>query len=194
MPPRSRSGAAEKLKELLEARRRTVCVPVPTHRPPNRRSRVPQAEPTSPARYAPGGRLVALRPARQDDVRAPGDQSGKKSRLLLQATLGASATRCWSCSIWARPVWAVEGRLMKSDTGEITLRVAVHAALQGAAPRCAGKRTRGGVKTRRVTDPAARSRQRYGRSRGASEVPGSVPVRTRILRGIRHFLDAKGYL
>jgi len=149
----------EKLKELLERGVVPFAYRFERHRDrPTGARRVPQRRRSGAVRLA--GRLVALG-ARQDDVRAPGGSERQDPASTSRATSSApSATRCWSCSIWAT-MWASKP-LMKTRTGEITLRVAGFTLLSKALrPLPLGKEDASGVKHGELTDPELRSRQRY---------------------------------
>ena len=84
----------------------------------------------------------------------------------------------------------VEGRLMKTRTGEITLRVAGFTLLSKALrPLPLGKEDASGVKHGELTDPELRSRQRYADLAVHPEVREVFRLRTRIVQGIRAFLE-----
>src|SRR5258705_131440 len=84
---------------------------------------------------------------------------------------------------------------MKTRTGEITLRVAGFTLLSKALrPLPLGKEDASGVKHGELSDPELRSRQRYADVAVHPDVREVFRLRTRIVQGIRAFLDAKGYL
>src|SRR5213593_1782712 len=102
----------------------------------------------NPARYALAGRLVALRPHGKTTFAHLEDQSGKIQLYFKGDELGAERYEVLALLDLGDHV-GVEGRLMKTRTGELT----VH-----------------------------------------PEVREVFRLRTRIVQGIRAFLDAKGYL
>ena len=146
-----------------------------------------------PQGYALAGRLVALRPhgrttfAHLEDASGriqlyfKGDELGERYGVLDLLDLGDHI--------------GVEGRLMKTRTGEITLRVARFTLLAKALrPLPLGKEDASGVKHGELTDPELRYRQRYADLAVHPEVRELFRLRARIVRGIRAFLDAEGYL
>src|SRR6266851_2260702 len=95
-------------------------------------------------KYALAGRLVALRPHGRTTFAHLEDATGKIQLYFKGDHLG------------------VEGRLMKTRTGEITLRVARFTLLAKALrPLPLGKEDASGVKHGELTDPELRYRQRY---------------------------------
>src|SRR5207247_975142 len=89
----------------------------------------------------------------------------------------------------------VEGPLFKTRTGEITVRVQRLTLLAKALrPLPLGKEDSSGVKHGELSDPELRYRQRYADLAVHPEVRELFRLRTRIVQGIRSFLDAKGYL
>jgi lysyl-tRNA synthetase class 2 len=84
---------------------------------------------------------------------------------------------------------------MKTRTGETTLRVARFTLLAKALrPLPLGKEDASGVKHGELTDPELRYRQRYADLAVHPEVREVFRLRSRIVQGIRAFLDSKGYL
>ena len=147
-----------------------------------------------PARYALAGRLVALRPHGKTTFAHLEDQSGKIQLYFKGDELGAELYAVLELLDLGDHV-GVEGRLMKTRTGEITLRVAAFTLLSKALrPLPLGKEDASGVKHGELSDPELRSRQRYADLAVHPEVREVFRLRTRIVRGIRAFLDAKGYL
>ncbi|PYO92379.1 MAG: lysine--tRNA ligase [Gemmatimonadetes bacterium] len=145
-----------------------------------------------PATYTLAGRLVALRPhgkttfAHLEDASGriqlyfKGDEIGDAYQLLDLLDLGDHV--------------GVEGRLMKTRTGEITIRVGRMTLLAKALrPLPLGKEDASGVKHGELSDPELRYRQRYADLAVHPEVRDVFRLRTRIVQGIRAFLDAKGY-
>ncbi len=147
-----------------------------------------------PARYALAGRLVALRPHGKTTFAHLEDQSGKIQLYFKGDELGAERYGVLELLDLGDHV-GVEGRLMKTRTGEITLRVAGFTLLSKALrPLPLGKEDASGVKHGELSDPELRSRQRYADLAVHPEVREVFRLRTRIVQGIRAFLDAKGYL
>ena len=147
-----------------------------------------------PARYALAGRLVALRPHGKTTFAHLEDQSGKIQLYFKGDELGAALYGVLELLDLGDHV-GVEGRLMKTRTGEITLRVAGLTLLAKALrPLPLGKEDASGVKHGELSDPELRSRQRYADLAVHPEVREVFRLRTRIVRGIRAFLDAQGYL
>src|SRR6266852_6725502 len=147
-----------------------------------------------PARYTLAGRLVALRPHGKTTFAHLEDQSGKIQLYFKGDELGAERYAVLELLDLGDHV-GVEGRLMKTRTGEITLRVAGFTLLSKALrPLPLGKEDANGVKHGELTDPELRSRQRYADLAVHPEVREVFRLRTRIVQGIRAFLDAKGYL
>ena len=146
-----------------------------------------------PTPYALAGRLVALRPhgkttfAHLEDASGKiqlyfkGDEIGDAYQLLDLLDLGDHV--------------GVEGRLMKTRTGEITVRVSRITLLAKALrPLPLGKEDASGVKHGELSDPELRYRQRYADLAVHPEVREVFRLRTRIVQGIRAFLDARGYV
>jgi len=188
-----RSGAAREAERAAGARRRAVCVPIRAYRDRATGDRRVQERRRSGAVRA-RGRLVALRPHGKTTFAHLEDQSGKIQLYFKGDELGAELYEVLELLDLGDHV-GVAGRLMKTRTGEITLaRRGIHAPLQGPAPAAArqGGRERG--ETRRAVGSELRSRQRYADLAVHPEVREVFRLRTRIVQGIRAFLDAKGYL
>ena len=143
--------------------------------------------------YALAGRLVALRPHGKTTFAHLEDASGKIQLYFKGDELGDSYGLLALLDLGDHV--GVEGRLMKTRTGEITLRVARLTLLAKALrPLPLGKEDASGVKHGELTDPELRYRQRYADLAVHPEVRDVFRLRTRIVQGIRAFLDAKGYL
>lgn len=140
------------------------------------------------------GRLVALRPHGKTTFAHLEDPSGKIQLYFKLDELGAETYELLELLDLGDHV-GVEGRLMKTRTGEITLRVQQLTLLAKALrPLALGKEDASGVKHGELTDPELRYRQRYADLAVHPEVRDVFRLRTRIVQGIRAFLDAKGYL
>ena len=146
------------------------------------------------ARHVLAGRLVALRPHGKTTFAHLEDQSGKIQLYFKADELGAETYGLLELLDLGDHL-GVEGRLMKTRTGEITLRVARLTLLAKALrPLPLGKEDASGVKHGELTDPELRYRQRYADLAVHPEVREVFRLRTRIVQGIRAFLDRKGYL
>ncbi|MGH7522614.1 MAG: lysine--tRNA ligase [Gemmatimonadales bacterium] len=143
--------------------------------------------------HALAGRLVALRPHGKTTFAHLEDSSGKIQLYFKGDELGDAYGIVELLDLGDH--LGVEGRLMKTRTGEITLRVARFTLLAKALrPLPLGKEDASGVKHGELTDPELRYRQRYTDLAVHPEVREVFRLRARIVRGIRAFLDAKGYL
>jgi len=146
-----------------------------------------------PARYTLAGRLVALRPHGKTTFAHLEDASGK-IQLYFKSDEVPDAYQLLGLLDLGDHV-GVEGRLMKTRTGEITLRVARLTLLAKALrPLPLGKEDASGVKHGELSDPELRYRQRYADLAVHPEVREVFRLRTRIIQGIRAFFDARGYL
>src|SRR5947207_7857237 len=147
-----------------------------------------------PARYALAGRLVALRPHGKTTFAHLEDQSGKIQLYFKGDELGAELYAVLELLDLGDHV-GVEGRLMKTRTGEITLRVAAFTLLSKALrPLPLGKEDASGVKHGELSDPELRSRQRYADLAVHAEVRELFRLRARVIAYLRRFLDGRGYL
>ena len=146
-----------------------------------------------PATYTLAGRLVALRPHGKTTFAHLEDASGKIQLYFKSDELGDSYALLELLDLGDHV--GVDGRLMKTRTGEITLRVArVTLLAKALRPLPLGKQDASGVKHGELSDPELRYRQRYADLAVHPEVRDVFRLRTRIVQGIRAFLDAKGYL
>jgi lysyl-tRNA synthetase class 2 len=146
-----------------------------------------------PATYTLAGRLVALRPHGKTTFAHLEDASGKIQLYFKSDELGDSYALLELLDLGDHV--GVDGRLMKTRTGEITLRVArVTLLAKALRPLPLGKQDASGVKHGELSDPELRYRQRYADLAVHPEVREVFRLRTRIVQGIRAFLDAKGYL
>src|SRR6266536_2805156 len=126
-----------------------------------------------PAQYALAGRLVALRPHGKTTFAHLEDPSGKIQLYFKGDELG-TATYALLELLDLGDHLGVEGRLMKTRTGEITLRVARFTLLSKALrPLPLGKEDASGVKHGELSDPEVRSRQPdSARNTGLPRWPG----------------------
>ena len=145
------------------------------------------------ATYTLAGRLVALRPHGKTTFAHLEDASGKIQLYFKSDELGDGYALLELLDLGDHV--GVEGRLMKTKTGETTLRVARLTLLAKALrPLPLGKQDKDGVTHGELSDPELRYRQRYADLAVHAEVREVFRLRTRIVQGIRAFLDAKGYL
>jgi len=143
--------------------------------------------------YSLAGRIVALRPHGKTTFAHLEDASGKIQLYFKGDELGADQYGVLDLLDLGDHI-GVDGRLMKTRTAEITLRVARFTLLAKALrPLPLGKEDASGVKHGELSDPELRSRQRYADLAVHPEVRAVFRLRTRIVQGIRAFLDAKGY-
>ena len=140
------------------------------------------------------GRLVALRPHGKTTFAHLEDPTGKIQLYFKLDDLGAETYGLLELLDLGDHV-GVEGRLFKTRSGEITIRVERLTLLAKALrPLPLGKEDASGVKHGELSDPELRSRQRYADLAVHPEVREVFRLRTRVVQGIRAFLDAKGYL
>src|SRR5437773_1590284 len=144
--------------------------------------------------YRLAGRLVALRPHGKPTFAHLEDASGRIQLYFKGDELGTDLYGLIELLDLGDHI-GVEGRLMKTRTGEITVRVGRCTLLAKALrPLPLGKEDASGVKHGELTDPELRYRQRYADLAVHAEVRELFRLRTRIVQGIRAFLDGKGYL
>jgi len=147
-----------------------------------------------PTVHRVAGRLVALRPHGKTTFAHLEDPTGKIQLYFKGDELGSDRYGLVELLDLGDHL-GVEGRLMKTRTGEITLRVAQFTLLAKALrPLPLGKEDASGVKHGELTDPELRYRQRYADLAVHPDVREVFRLRTRIVQGIRAFLDGKGYL
>jgi lysyl-tRNA synthetase class 2 len=144
--------------------------------------------------YRLAGRLVALRPHGKTTFAHLEDPTGRIQLYFKVDDLGAEPYGLVELLDLGDHV-GVEGRLFKTRSGEITIRVQKVTLLAKALrPLPLGKEDASGVKHGELTDPELRYRQRYADLAVHPEVREVFRLRTRIVKGIRGFLDGKGYL
>src|SRR3989475_11907998 len=147
-----------------------------------------------PTVHRVAGRLVALRPHGKTTFAHLEDPTGKIQLYFKGDELGADHYSLVELLDLGDHL-GVEGRLMKTRTGETTVRVAQFTLLAKALrPLPLGKEDASGVKHGELTDPELRYRQRYADLAVHAEVREVFRLRTRIVQEIRAFLDGKGYL
>src|SRR5437667_2184240 len=147
-----------------------------------------------PTVHRVAGRLVALRPHGKTTFAHLEDPTGKIQLYFKGDELGADRYSLVELLDLGDHL-GVEGRLMKTRTGETTVRVAQFTLLAKALrPLPLGKEDASGVKHGELTDPELRYRQRYADLAVHPDVREVFRLRTRIVQGIRAFLDGKGYL
>src|SRR2546422_8431125 len=147
-----------------------------------------------PTRHVLAGRLVALRPHGKTTFAHLEDPSGKIQLYFKLDELGAETYGLLELLDLGDHV-GVEGRLMKTRTGEITVRVARLTLLAKALrPLPLGKEDASGVRHGELSDPELRARQRYADLAVHPEVRDVFRLRARVVSHIRTFLDTRGYL
>ena len=140
------------------------------------------------------GRLVALRPHGKTTFAHLADQSGKVQLYFKIVLVGADEYDLLSLLDLGDFV-GVEGPLFKTKTGEITTRVRKLTLLaKSLRPLPLGKEDESGVRHGGLADPEQRARQRYADLAVHPEVRALFALRSRVVRQIRAFLDARGYL
>jgi lysyl-tRNA synthetase class 2 len=144
--------------------------------------------------YRLAGRLVALRPHGKTTFAHLEDPTGKIQLYFKLDDLGVDAYGLVELLDLGDHV-GVEGPLFKTRSGEVTIRVRQLTLLAKALrPLPLGKEDASGVKHGELTDAELRYRQRYADLAVHPEVREVFRLRTRVVQGIRAFLDAKGYL
>jgi lysyl-tRNA synthetase class 2 len=147
-----------------------------------------------PAVHRLAGRLVALRPHGKTTFAHLADQSGKIQLYFKVDEFGAAEYELLSLLDLGDFV-GIEGRLFKTRTGEITARVQKLTLLaKSLRPLPLGKEDESGVRHGGLADPEQRARQRYADLAVHPEVRALFALRSRVVRQIRAFLDARGYL
>ena len=147
-----------------------------------------------PAVHRVAGRLVALRPHGKTTFAHLGDETGKLQLYFKQDELGAQVYELLAL-LDLGDVIGVEGPLFTTKTGEVTLRVDAFTVLaKSLRPLPLGKEDAEGVRHGELADPELRYRQRYADLAVHPDVRDVFRLRARVVRGIRAFLDARGYL
>ena len=147
-----------------------------------------------PTLHRLAGRLVAIRPHGKTTFAHLADQSGKIQLYFKVDEFGAAEYELLSLLDLGDFV-GVEGPLFKTKTGEITARVRTLTLLaKSLRPLPLGKEDESGVRHGGLADPEQRARQRYADLAVHPEVRALFALRTRVVRQIRAFLDARGYL
>ena len=140
------------------------------------------------------GRLVALRPHGKTTFAHLADETGKLQLYFKQDQLGAGLYDLLPL-LDLGDVIGVEGPLFTTKTGEVTLRVDTFSLLaKSLRPLPLGKEDADGVRHGELADPELRYRQRYADLAVHPEVRDVFRLRARVVRAIRTFLDARGYL
>jgi lysyl-tRNA synthetase class 2 len=140
------------------------------------------------------GRLIAIRPHGKTTFAHLADQSGKIQLYCKLDDFGAAEYDILSLLDLGDFV-GVEGPLFKTKTGEITVRVGKLTLLaKSLRPLPLGKEDESGVRHGALSDAEQRARQRYADLAVHPEVRELFALRTRLVRQIRAFLDARGYL
>ena len=147
-----------------------------------------------PTVHGLAGRMVSLRPHGKTAFAHLEDASGRVQLYFRQDVLGPEAFEAVGL-LDLDDFLGVEGPLFKTKTGEITLRVTTFTLLAKAVrPLPRGKEDQEGVRHGDLADPELRYRQRYADLAVHPEVRERFRVRADVVRGIRAFLDSRGYL
>jgi lysyl-tRNA synthetase class 2 len=147
-----------------------------------------------PTVFRLAGRLIALRPHGKSTFAHLADQSGKIQLYFTRDQLGEAPYELLGLLDLGDFV-GVEGPLFRTRTGEVTLRVHGFTLLaKSLRPLPLGKEDESGVRHGDLADPEQRARQRYADLAVHPEVRELFALRTRLVRQIRRFLDARGYL
>ena len=140
------------------------------------------------------GRLVALRPHGKTTFAHLADQSGRIQLYLKLDDLGQDTYDVVSLLDLGDHV-GVTGPLFRTRTGEITVRVtALELLAKALRPLPLGKEDESGVRHGDLADAEQRYRQRYADLAVHPEVRDVFRLRAAVVRYIRAFLDARGYL
>ena len=140
------------------------------------------------------GRLILLRPMGKTTFGHLEDRSGKAQIYLKLDVVGPEQYELVKL-LDLGDVIGVEGPLFQTKTGEVTVRVQ-HLTLlaKSLRPLPLGKEDAQGKRHGELADPELRARQRYADLAVRPEAREVFQLRTRVVSGIRHFLDARGYL
>lgn len=140
------------------------------------------------------GRLIALRPHGKTTFGHLADQSGRIQLYLKADDLGADVYELVNLLDLGDHI-GVSGPLFRTRTGEITVRVtSVTLLAKALRPLPLGKEDESGVRHGDLTDAEQRYRQRYADLAVHPEVREVFRLRADVVRYIRSFLDARGYL
>jgi lysyl-tRNA synthetase class 2 len=140
------------------------------------------------------GRLILLRPMGKTTFGHLEDRSGKVQVYFRVDDLGGAAYEVVKL-LDLGDVIGVEGPLFRTKTGEVTLRVKRLTLLaKSLRPLPLGKEDASGVRHGELGDPELRARQRYADLAVHPEVRELFRLRARVVRYVRTFLDARGYL
>ena len=190
-------GRRMSLRQLMAQRRAKMddwralgCEPYayrfePTHTAAELLAKADQVTEEPGERVRVAGRLVARRGHGKAGFGHVLDGSGRLQAYFRSDVLGAAFARY---ELLEMGDWVgLEGRLFRTRTGEITVRVE-SLELLAKSIRPLPEKWHG------LTDPETRFRQRYADLFVNLEVREVFRRRARIVSRIRHFLDARGYL
>ncbi|TAM11267.1 MAG: lysine--tRNA ligase [Nevskiaceae bacterium] len=137
-------------------------------------------------RFALAGRLMAKRVMGKASFAQLQDMSGRIQLFLKQDALGAESYQAFK-SMDIGDIVGVRGGLMKTRTGELSLRVEelqlLSKSLRPLPEKWAG-----------LTDTETRYRQRYVDLIVNADVRQTFQVRAATIRFLRHFLDSLGFV
>lgn len=139
------------------------------------------------------GRLVSVRPQGKTTFAHLADQSGRIQLFLNVGELGEAYSILKLLDLGDHV--GVAGPLFRTKTGEVSVRVQQLTLLAKALrPLPLGKEDESGVRHGDLSDPEQRYRQRYADLAVHPEVREIFRVRAAVVRYMRAFLDARGYL
>ena len=140
------------------------------------------------------GRIISQRPHGKTTFTDLGDHTGKIQLLLKQDELGEETYDFLKLLDLSDHI-GVRGDLMKTRTGEITVRVAeVELLAKSLRPLPLGKADAEGHRHGLLTDPETRYRHRYVDLAVNAEVRHLFELRARIVSLIRRFFDDRGFI
>jgi lysyl-tRNA synthetase, class II len=140
------------------------------------------------------GRLILLRPMGKITFGHLEDASGKIQVYFKQDALGADGYGVLKL-LDLGDVIGVEGPLFRTKTGEITVRVDRFTLLaKSLRPLPLGKEDAAGTRHGELADAEQRARQRYADLAVHPEVREVFRLRARVVRQLRAFFDARGYV
>jgi len=142
---------------------------------------------------AVAGRIVSWRSQGKTAFGHVEDVSGRIQAYLRQDALGPAFE--WVKLLDLGDHVGVRGKLMKTRTGEVTVKVSSAELLaKSLRPLPLAKTTADGEQHGGLTDPEVRYRQRYADLAVHPEVRAVFRLRSRVVSAIRRFLDDRGFL
>ena len=147
-----------------------------------------------PVTVSVAGRIISQRPHGKTTFVDLGDHTGKIQLLLKQDELGEEKYDFLKLLDLSDHIGA-RGDLMKTRTGEVTVRVAeVELLAKSLRPLPLGKADAEGHRHGLLTDPETRYRHRYVDLAVNADVRHLFELRARIVSLIRRFFDDRGFI